>query len=128
MSDAGGGPDWPMQYALADPVAAGNGLVSPPLAIKKVPAEGSSKTSLVSGSRIFLSAVINAKGELRELRLVRPQETGSQIAMDALQQWQFAPAEVNGRAVDTKILIGVTIMNSSSGNSAVEGIAASPHR
>jgi len=128
MSDAGGGPDWPMQYAVADPVAAGNGLVSPPLTIKKVAAEGPSKTPLLPGNRIFLSGMITVSGQLRELRPLRPQENGSQIAMDALQQWQFTPAEVNGQAVEAKVLIGVTIINPSPRNSAAEGAAASPHR
>jgi hypothetical protein len=126
MADAGGGPDWPMQYALADPAAAGNGLVSPPYAMKKVAAEATPKTSVVSGARIFLAGVITATGELRDLRPLHFQELGSQLAMDALQKWQFAPAEVNGHAVETKVLIGVTIVNFTPANSS-PGTAASQH-
>lgn len=126
MADAGGGPDWPMQYALADPAAAGNGLVSPPYAMKKVAAEATPKTPVVSSARIFLAGVITATGDLRDLHPVHFQEIGSQIAMDALQKWQFAPAEVNGHAVEAKVLIGVTIINFTPANSS-PGIAASQH-
>jgi len=127
MADAGGGPDWPMQYALADPVAAGNGLVAPPIATKKVAAEVSSATDSASGNRIFLSAVITSTGALRDLHPVHAEQSGSQIAMEALQRWEFAPAEVNGRAVDAKVLIGVTMRLSSPLIPPANGIASGKH-
>ena len=112
MSDAGGGADWPMQYSMASPVSAGSGLLSPPLAIKKVAAKSSVDPPLPPAGRIFLAGIITEHGELRDLHAVRPEEVDAQIAIAALQQWQFEPAELNGQAVATKVLIGVTITNS----------------
>src|SRR5207237_8530043 len=92
--------------------SAGSGLLSPPLAIKKVAAKSSLGPSLPPAGRIFLAGIITEEGELRELHAVRPEEVEAQIAIAALQQWQFEPAELNGQAVATKVLIGVTITNS----------------
>src|SRR5205814_6281558 len=40
MADAGGGPDWSIEYALLNSAPAGHGLLTPPVALKKVlPAE-----------------------------------------------------------------------------------------
>ena len=36
MADAGGGPDWPIEYALMNSALAGNGLLTPPVALKKI--------------------------------------------------------------------------------------------
>ena len=38
MGDAGGGPDWPMQYAMLNHGQSGAGLLVPPFAQKKVAA------------------------------------------------------------------------------------------
>jgi hypothetical protein len=100
-----------MQYALAGSVSSGNGLLSPPLAIKKVAAVSAVDPPLPRSGRVFISAIISETGDLHDLRPVRTEGSGSQIAIDALRQWQFAPAEINGKPVATKVLIGVAITN-----------------
>jgi len=77
-----------------------------------VPARAAIDSPLAREGRIFLFGIITASGELRELRSVRPHQSGSQIALDALAQWQFEPAELNGQPVATKVLFGLSIINS----------------
>jgi hypothetical protein len=40
---------------------------------------------------------------------IRAQDARSPPAIQALQQWQFLPAQLDGRRVASKVLIGVTV-------------------
>jgi len=109
MADAGGGPDWPLQYALLNPAPAGAGLLVPPFVQKKVAATAS-KSQLVSDpGPVFISGVIDENGKLQSLRSVRAPDARSLAAIRALQQWQFLPAQLDGKPVASKVLIGVTV-------------------
>jgi hypothetical protein len=55
--------------------------------------------------------MISATGELTGLQAIRPMDdVYTKSALTALQQWQFLPAELDGGAVPTKVLIGVTLV------------------
>lgn len=109
MGDAGGGPDWPMQYAMLNHGDPGAGLLVPPFAQKKVAAT-MPRTQLAAGQGpVFVSGVIDETGKLQSLRTIRAQDARSQPAIQALQQWQFLPAQLDGRPVASKVLIGVTV-------------------
>lgn len=110
MADAGGGPDWSMQYAMLGQASSENGMLTPPVAVKKVPAIVTDDEAGNRATRVFLSAVVSDKGELT----VRPPhqiDVRTQQALDALRRWQFLPAQLNGCAVGTKLLIGVAIVS-----------------
>jgi TonB-like protein len=108
MTDAGGGPDWPMQYALSSAPASG-GLLAPPIARKKIPATGS-KTNGNETGPVFVTGTINEQGKLQGLRPIRALDASSRSAMNALAQWEFLPAELDGKPVASKVLIGVTVI------------------
>ena len=109
MGDAGGGPDWPMQYAMLNHGEPGAGLLVPPFAQKKVAAT-MPRTQLAAGQGpVFVTGVIDEAGKLQSLRTIRAQDARSQPAIQALQQWQFLPAQLDGRPVASKVLIGVTV-------------------
>lgn len=109
MGDAGGGPDWPMQYAMLNHGGPGAGLLVPPFAQKKVAAT-MPRTQFAAGQGpIFVSGVIDETGKLQSLRTIRAQDARSQSAIQALQQWEFLPAQLDGRPVASKVLIGVTV-------------------
>lgn len=109
MADSGGGVDWPMQYAMLNHAQAGVGLLVPPFAQKKVPAIMA--RSQVAGEQgpVFISGLIDETGKLQALRSIRPQDVRAQTAIQALQQWQFLPAQLDGRPVASKVLIGVIV-------------------
>ena len=109
MADSGGGADWPMQYAMLNHAQAGAGLMVPPFAQKKVAATMASTQIAGEQGPVFISGVIDETGKLQALRSVRAQDVRSQPAIQALQQWQFLPAQLDGRPVASKVLIGVTV-------------------
>jgi Gram-negative bacterial TonB protein C-terminal len=110
MADVGGGPDWPMQYALLHRTQAGPGLLVPPFAQKKVAATMSKSQLIEESGPVFVSGTIDENGKLQSLRTVRTQDARSQSAIRALQQWEFLPAQLDGRPVASKVLIGVTVV------------------
>lgn len=109
MADSGGGPDWTMQYALLDPSQAGAGLLVPPIAQKKIDANMKAAAISVDVGPVFISAIIDENGKLQALKPVRAQDTRSQAAMRALEQWEFLPAQLNGKPVASKVLVGVAV-------------------
>jgi Gram-negative bacterial TonB protein C-terminal len=109
MGDAGGGPDWPMQYAMLNHGQSGAGLLVPPFAQKKVAATMPGNQLAGEQGPVFVSGVIDETGKLRSPHTIRAQDARSQFAIHALQQWQFLPAQLDGRPVSSKVLIGVTI-------------------
>lgn len=109
MADAGGGPAWTMQYAVLNPAQATNGLLVPPFAQKKVPAPMPKAQFAGETGPVFITGVIDERGKLQSLRSMRPQDARSQPAIRALQQWEFLPAQLDGKAVASKVLIGVTV-------------------
>ena len=114
MTDAGGGPDWPMQYALVSPSQAynslPNGLLTPPVVLKKIQATAP-KTELIANSGpVFVTGIINESGELQALRAIRALDGRAQSAVNALSQWEFLAAQLGGKPVASKVLIGVSVM------------------
>jgi hypothetical protein len=108
MGDAGGGPDWPMQYAMLNHGQPGAGLLVPPFAQKKVAATMARVQLVGEQGPVFVSGVIDETGKLQSLRAIR-QDARSQPAIHALQQWQFLPAQLDGQPMASKVLIGVTV-------------------
>jgi hypothetical protein len=109
MADAGGGPDWPMQYALLKP-AQSSALLVPPFVQKKVGATMARAEMGGDSGPVFVSGIIDETGQLQSLRTIRAQDSRSQPALHALQQWTFLPAQLDGNPVACKVLIGVTVI------------------
>jgi hypothetical protein len=108
MGDAGGGADWPMQYAMLNHAQPSAGLLVPPFAQKKVAATMARLQLAGEQGPVFVSGVIDETGKLQSLRTIR-QDARSQPAIRALQQWQFLPAQLDGQPVASKVLIGVIV-------------------
>jgi hypothetical protein len=109
MGDTGGGPDWPMQYAMLNHGQPGAGLLVPPFAQKKVAATMPRIRLAGTQGPVFVRGVIDETGKLQSLRTIRTEDARSQSAIHALQQWQFLPAQLDGVPVASKVLIGVAI-------------------
>lgn len=109
MADAGGGQDCPMEYALLNAAPAGNGLLVPPVALKKIQATAPGSSMIANSGLVFIAAVIDETGTLRDLKAILATDARSQSAVRALSQWVFRPAQLDGVPVSSKILIGMTI-------------------
>ena len=115
MTDAGGGPDWSMQYALLSPAPArnglSNGLLTPPVVLKKVQARVP-KTELTANSGpVFVTGIIDENGKLAASRAIRALDGRARSALKAVAQWQFLAAQLNGKQVACKVLIGVSVLS-----------------
>lgn len=108
MGDVGG-PDWPMQYSILNQELHDAGLLVPPFVQKKIGV--TMKGRLMGGpGPLFVTGIIDQEGKLQSLRSIRTQDARSQPAIQALQQWEFLPAQMDGRPVACKVLIGVTVI------------------
>jgi hypothetical protein len=104
-----GGADWTLQYAVLDRAQASSGFLTPPFAEKKV-AAAMPKSELVTDSGpVFITGIIDEGGKLHTLRPIRPQDARSQPAIRALEQWEFLPAQMDGKPIACKVLIGVSV-------------------
>jgi len=114
MTDAGGGPDWPMQYALMNPAQAHNGLPNglliPPVVLKKSQATAPKTEFTVNSGPVFVTGIIDENGKLQALRAMRALDGRTQSAVNALAQWEFLAAQLDGKPVASKVLIGVSVM------------------
>jgi hypothetical protein len=98
-----------MQYALAAPEQNGAGLLVPPQVQKKLGATMKSSGLQVDTEPVLVSAIIDEHGKLQAMKSIRSQDLRSQAAIHALEQWEFRPAQLDGRAVRTKILLGIPV-------------------
>jgi hypothetical protein len=114
MADVGGGPDWPMQYTLMGPAQTHNGLpnglLTPPVVLKKIQATAP-KTELIANSGpVFVTGIIDENGKLQALRAIHALDARARCAVNALSQWEFLAAQLDGKPVASKVLIGVSVM------------------
>jgi len=58
-----------------------------------------------------VSGVIDENGKLQALRAVYVMGDKAEAAIGALARWQFAAAQLDGKAVASKVLIGVTFVS-----------------
>jgi hypothetical protein len=112
MTEVGGGPDWPMQYALMSPAqnSLPNALLTPPVVLKKKPATLAATYLKANSGPAFVTGMIDENGKLKDLRAVRTMDAKAQAAIRSLEQWEFQPAQLGGKPVPSKILIGVSVM------------------
>jgi len=110
MSDAGGGADWPIEYALADSALAGNGVLTPPLAIKKFQASVPKADLSANSGPVFVTGIIDDNGKLQGLRAIRVFGARAESAVKALAKWEFLPAQLDGKSVASRVLIGVSVV------------------
>lgn len=110
MEEAGGGPDWPMEYARANSAPASNGLLTPPVALKKIQATAAKADSASNSAPVFVTGIIDENGKLKFLRALHALDVRADAAVNALSQWEFLAAQLEGKPVASKVLIGVTVM------------------
>ena len=56
---------------------------------------------------VILEAVLDAKGNVTSVRVLRSVPTLDQAAVDAVQQWRFTPALLNGQPVPVVMTVTV---------------------
>jgi hypothetical protein len=114
--DAAPTPSWTLQYAVLQPPAGDpadhiRGTPTPPYAtLKQVPEFSAEIRAKCTHHMIVASAVLNAAGHLEQLSMKQtpdPQVTGP--LLEALKNWTFQPAQIDGKPVALKILLGIRL-------------------
>ena len=111
-------PTWILQYAVLQPPSnpAGTstriqGTPTPPYAIlKQIPEFAPDVLRKYAHKLIFARAIMAAAGNLEQITL--PQNSDTQLAsllVEALGHWMFQPAQIDGKPVPLKILLGIRL-------------------
>ena len=105
-------PSWTLQYAPLQHRANGAGPLKPPyVLLKEIPQLPAAVALKCAHKLIVASAVMNEDGKLEEITL--KQTPDNQIIaplVEALSNWMFKPAEMDGQKVPLKILLGIRLL------------------
>ena len=112
-----------LAFAIASGVPPERGLYTAVIAGFLISALGGSRvqpfypklalTARMNGT-VIVECIIDKTGRVREAHVVRSTSTlFDQTAVDAVQQWQFAPGSLHGQAIDTIFDLTVTFRVSS---------------
>jgi hypothetical protein len=114
-------PSWTLQYAVVQPPAdsAANGAISkrvqgtptPPYALfKEIPVLTAQLASTGAHQLIVASAIMDVTGRLEQVSVKRtPDNQLIAPVIEALSNWTFQPAQIDGKPVALKILLGVRL-------------------
>jgi hypothetical protein len=111
-------PSWVLQYAVLQPQAADaadriRGTPTPPYAmLKQVPEFTPEVTAKCAHQLIIASAILKATGQLEQISMKQapdPRVAGPLI--EALKNWTFQPAQIDGNPVALKILLGIRLVS-----------------
>ena len=94
----------------AGPLVAGVGDVKAPIVIKRVsPPYPRLAATAHLGGFVIVECIIDKTGVVRDAKVVKSTSAMfDQAALDAVQQWQFAPGSLYGKPVDTIFDLTVT--------------------
>jgi hypothetical protein len=107
-------PSWTLQYAVLQPQAQDTAEritgtpTSPYATLKQVPDFSADLLAKCAHQLIVTSAILNATGQLEQISMKQspdPQINGPLI--EALKNWTFQPALIDGKPVALKILLGI---------------------
>jgi protein TonB len=85
------------------------GDIRPPTKIKHVvPVYPALAQSVRKEGTVILEAVINERGEVSQVRVLRSIELLDGAAMDAVRQWRFTPTLLNGQPVPVVMTVTVS--------------------
>jgi hypothetical protein len=114
-------PNWILQYALLQPApnpigTSGistkiQGTPTPPYALlKDIPEFDSELLRKYARALIIACAVMNSDGKLEQITLRQnPDAQLSSRLLAALGNWTFQPAQIDGKPVSLKIMLGIRL-------------------
>ena len=100
-----------LQFALAEPLGGAEDSVTPPRPVTEVlPSWPEDTAAPYTGEMIVVYAEIAPDGKIQEIRVLEsPSADLNRALLDALAQWTFRPAAVNGRPAAVKVLLGFPV-------------------
>lgn len=117
-SDEDPAPSWTLQYAVLQPAAKPGdpankikGTPTPPLiSLKVLPSLDPELLRKCARRLIVASAIMDTSGKLDDVSVRESPETRvTEPLADALKHWIFEPAQIDGRPVALKVLLGIRL-------------------
>jgi hypothetical protein len=112
-------PSWTLQYAVLQPVATVpgrsveciQGTPTPPYAmLKEIPEFTPELLRMCRHQLIVASAIIDTSGKMEQVSVKQcPESQLVSPLVEALKHWLFQPAQIDGRPVALKILLGIRL-------------------
>ena len=112
-------PSWTLQYAVLQPAAGDpdgsgeriQGTPTPPYAVLKEVPEFTPELIRKCGRQLIVaSAIIDASGKVEQVSVRKtPESELIGPLVEALEHWIFEPAQIDGRPVALKILLGIRL-------------------
>ena len=87
--------------------------LSPPEVIRRVPPKFPefARRSNPAGDRVVLNVTVSKEGKVGNVQVVRGQSIFSEAAVNAVKQWQYRPAFLNGDAVEATVEVVISFTN-----------------
>ena len=104
-------PSWTLQYAPIQHAASGGQLKAPYVLLKEIPQLPAELAQKCAHKLIVVSGVLNQDGKLEKIAM--QQTPDSRVAaplIEALSNWMFKPAELDGQKVSLKVLLGIRLL------------------
>lgn len=109
-------PSWTLQYAVLQPQTGDasdriRGTPTPPYTtLKEVPLFSAALASKCAHQLIVASAILNLTGQLEQVTVKQTPDSQVNVPLiEALRNWMFQPAQVDGKPVALKILLGIRL-------------------
>ena len=101
-------PPPPVTQPPKDPIPVGGNIRPPSRVVYVAPVYPPLALAARVQGTVILQAVIDEKGSVRELRVLRGHPLLDDAAMQAVAKWQFTPTLLNGTAVPVVMTVTVT--------------------
>jgi len=85
-------------------------VLSPPEVIRRVPPKFPeiARRTNPAGDRVVLNVTVGGDGRVKNVNVVRGQRVFAEAATNAVKQWQYRPAFLNGEAVESTVEVVVS--------------------
>lgn len=85
-------------------------VLSPPEVIRRVPPKFPeiARRTNPAGDRVVLNVTVGGDGRVKNVNVVRGQKVFAEAATNAVKQWQYRPAFLNGEAVESTVEVVVS--------------------
>jgi len=105
-------PPFVLQFALVEAFSGSSGSITPPRpAIEVLPRWSEEIVTPYTDEMVVVYAEITLEGKIRDARVLEsPSVSLNRALLDALVQWTFRPAAVNGQPAAVKALLGVPVV------------------
>ena len=82
--------------------------ITPPRIVKQVPPRYSTTRGVRVDGTVTIGLVVSSKGEPKDLRVLKGLDKDvDQSALDAVEQWRFAPAKKDDKTVAVRITLEI---------------------